>query len=79
MAEVHPVKFVYDAQNNVVALSEYVPGDEVPTAYLNKNMFIDGGAIPDRFKSVSEHIDGGVISDTFSVDSPSYDGGKTKK
>jgi len=79
MADIHPVKFVYDAQGNVVALSEYTPGDSVPTPYLNLNINLDGGAITDHFKSVLEHVDGGIISDTYFIDDLKWNGGSIAK
>lgn len=72
---IHPVKFVYDSTGNVIALSEYAIGDQVPAQYIDANIQIDGGAMSDRFINHRSHIDGGVISDIYDPDGVHYDGG----
>ena len=76
MADIHPVKYVYDSNTGaVVALSEYQVGDTIPTQYLNLNVNLEGGCITDRFKNVIEHVDGGLISDNYHPDAVAWDGG----
>lgn len=75
MADIHPVKLVFDISGNVIALAEYVPGDTIPTSLLNLNVELDGGSITDRFRSILENVDGGVFSDNFTEEMMHYDGG----
>ena len=74
MAIVQPIKLVYDANNNPIALSEFQAGDTISKQYLMSGVDIDGGAISDIY-TAADNVDGGVISDVFGADDVSYDGG----
>jgi len=75
MAQVNPLKLVYDNQGNPIALSELQVGDSIPAQYLMLDASIDGGAITDVYRALFD-VDGGLITDNYPIDNVAYDAGQ---
>jgi hypothetical protein len=76
MADVHPLKYVYNAKGEVIALAEFEKNDTIPARYLNLSTEVDGGALTDTFSHLIETVDGGTLTDVYLDNSVEYSGGE---